>query len=151
MHSKKLILTGAALLLTLSPYARAQDSTRMDALKVRLHAVVDEVCENAPQEKRYAYGFAEAVARENMDDFKSNLYKMGCLVRRAQRVEPKDTDVIDCAMGTIKGMMPAFDVLYPSAAESPDESTEGFDEQMVDLIKSTLVMTDSGICGAAGL
>jgi hypothetical protein len=150
MFSRKLILRSALVMCTVSFGAHAEDSAHVQAVRADIHKAVSAACENAPQVMPYALRFSDAIVSSDVDSFKSNLNKLGCLVRRAERAEPRDMDTIGCATDTIAGMMAPLQELTEG-----DNGESGVDasrvREMVEYAKRSVRMSDTEICNDANL
>jgi hypothetical protein len=150
MFSRKLILGSALVMGTVSFGAHAEDSAHVQAVRADIHKAVTAACENAPQAMPYALRFSDAIVSGDVETFKSSLYKLGCLVRRAEREDPRDVDTIDCATDTITGMMTPLQEL--GAGDSGESGADpGSMRQMVEYAKRSVRMSDTEICNEAGL
>jgi hypothetical protein len=150
MPSRKFILCNALGMCALSFGAHAQESAHVQAVRADIHKAVSAACENAPQAMPYALRVSDAIVSSDVDSFKSNLSKLGCLVRRAERADPRDMDTIGCATDTIAGMMaPLQEVTEGNNVESGVDP--GRVREMVEYAKRSVRMSDTEICNDANL
>jgi hypothetical protein len=150
MLSRKLFLGSALILGAVSFEAHAQDSAHVQAVRADIHKAVTAACENAPEAMPYALRFADAIVSSDVGGFKSNLNKLGCLVRRAERADPRDIDTIGCATDTVTSMMVPLQELTEG-----DNGDSGVDQgsvrEMVEYAKRSVRMSDTEICNDANL
>ena len=150
MLSRKLLLCSALLTSLTALPACAEDAPSITAVRKEVHTAISAACNNAPETKRYVTGFADAVLDDKLDALKENLYKMSCLVGRAQQTEPKNDDVIECATQGMSEMLKDVDKLrYTDGMD--DATYEASQETLLDVVKSTATMTEAEICATAGL
>lgn len=129
----------------------AHGAPHVAAVHAKIRDAVTDACEKSPRALPYALKFADAVVSGDVASFKTNIYSLGCLVRRAERAVPRDADTIACATDTVAGMMAPIRELAPADfADQPEVSPDAIQE-MVAFAKRSAKMSDGEICGEAGL